>query len=164
MNVLLKLEHVGKSYESPGGGPARDVLTDVDLEVAAGEPLSLTQDDVRTHGHAIECRINAEDPVTFRPSPGRITTFHPPGGPGIRLDTACYAEAVVPPYYDSMIAKLIVSGRDRGEALNTLRRALAEFRVQGVSTTIPFYRDMIDHGGYASGAFDTGFVDEFLGT
>ena len=97
--------------------------------------MNYTQDEVRINGHAIECRINAEDPVTFMPSPGKITTFHPPGGPGLRLDTAAYAEAVIPPYYDSMIAKVIARGNTRGEAILRMRRALDSFVVEGILTS-----------------------------
>jgi len=159
MNTRLQVEH-----------PVTEMVTGVDLvkeqiKIAAGERLSLQQKRIKLNGAAIECRINAENAADgFRSAPGRITEFLPPGGPGVRLDTHVHSGYVVPPYYDSMIAKLIAYGPDRASALNTMRRALHEFVVDGVKTTIPFYRDLIEHRGYASGNFDTRFVDEFLGT
>ncbi len=124
--------------------------------------MSFTQDEVTISGHAIECRINAEDPETFTPSPGRITTFHPPGGPGVRLDTACYAEAVVPPYYDSMIAKLIVRGNTRGEAILRMRRALDSFVVEGIRTNLPLQQRIVSEEDFVRGRINTSFMERFL--
>jgi acetyl-CoA carboxylase biotin carboxylase subunit len=159
MNRRLQVEH-----------PITEVVTGVDIvkeqiKVAAGERLSYSQKKIQFEGVAIECRINAENPAdNFRATPGRVTEFIPPGGPGVRVDTHVYAGYVIPPYYDSMIAKLICYGPTRSDTLAVLRRALDEFIVSGVSTTIPFYRDLIEHRGYASGNFDIHFVDEFMGT
>ena len=120
------------------------MITGIDLvieqiRIAAGAPLTLTQEDIRFNGHAIECRINAEDPRTFRPSPGTITHFHPPGGLGVRVDSGAYAGYTIPPYYDSLIGKLIVHARTRNECLMRLKRALDEFVVDGIDTTIPLF-------------------------
>jgi len=158
MNTRLQVEH-----------PITEAVSGVDIvkeqiKIASGERLSLQQRKLKFNGVAIECRINAENPADgFRSSPGRITQFIPPGGPGIRLDTHAYSGYEVPPYYDSLIAKLIAYGPDRASALNTMRRALQEFVVDGVKTTIPFYRDLLEHRSYASGNYDIRFVDEFLG-
>jgi acetyl-CoA carboxylase biotin carboxylase subunit len=140
------------------------MVTGVDLVkeqilVAAGQPLSLSQEDVRFHGHAIECRVNAEDPVTFTPSPGTIETFIPPGGPWTRVDTAAYAGAQVPPYYDSLIAKVIVLGRDRNEAIIKMRRALGEFIIEGVKTTIPLHQRILRSAEFRSGDVYTNFLE-----
>jgi acetyl-CoA carboxylase biotin carboxylase subunit len=157
MNARLQVEH-----------PVTEQVTGVDLvkeqiRIAAGEPLSLQQKRVEFRGAAIECRINAENPAdAFRTSPGKITQFIPPGGPGVRLDTHCYAGYEVKPFYDSMIGKLIVHQPTRPEALACLRRALSEFVIQGIHTTIPFYRDLIQHGGYINGDYNTHFVEQFL--
>jgi len=156
MNTRIQVEH-----------PVTEMVTGLDLikeqvRVAAGEPLSFTQDDVQVTGHAIECRINAEDPQTFRPSPGKITTFHPPGGPGIRLDTACHAEAVVPPYYDSMIAKLIARGNTRGEAILRMRRALDSFVIEGIRTNIELQQRIVSHEDFVRGRFSTAFMERLL--
>ena len=156
MNTRIQVEH-----------PVTEIVTGLDLvkeqlRVAAGEPLSFTQDDVRINGHAIECRINAEDPETFMPSPGKITTFHPPGGPGIRLDTACYAEAVVPPHYDSMIAKVVASGNTRGEAILRMRRALDSFVVEGIKTNLPLQQRILAEEDFVRGRISTGFMERFL--
>jgi len=156
MNTRIQVEH-----------PVTEMVTGIDLikeqiRVAAGEPLSFTQEDVRRNGHAIECRVNAEHPVTFRPSPGTITTFHPPGGPGIRLDTACYAEAVVPPFYDSMIAKVVARGNTRGEAILRMRRALESFVVEGIETNIPLQQRIVAEEDFVRGRLDTGFMERFL--
>jgi acetyl-CoA carboxylase biotin carboxylase subunit len=155
MNTRIQVEH-----------PVTEVVTGLDLikeqiRIAAGEPLSFTQDEVRITGHAIECRINAEDPVTFRPSPGKITTFHPPGGPGIRVDTACYAEAVVPPYYDSMIAKVISRGNTRGEAILRMRRALDSFVVEGIRTNLPLQQRIVREEDFVRGRISTAFMSRF---
>jgi acetyl-CoA carboxylase biotin carboxylase subunit len=156
MNTRIQVEH-----------PVTEMVTGIDLikeqiRVAAGEPLGFTQDEVRISGHAIECRINAEDPETFRPSPGKITTFHPPGGPGIRLDTACYAEAVVPPYYDSMIAKVIAFGNTRGEAILRMRRALESFVVEGIRTNVALQRRILAEEDFVRGRLSTRFMERFL--
>ena len=156
MNTRIQVEH-----------PVTEVVTGIDLikeqiRIAAGEPLSFTQDEVSMTGHAIECRINAEDPETFRPSPGKIVTFHPPGGPGIRVDTACYAEAVVPPYYDSMIAKVISRGNTRGEAILRMRRALESFVVEGIRTNLPLQQKIVREEDFVRGRLSTAFMDRFL--
>ena len=156
MNTRIQVEH-----------PVTELVTDTDLikeqiRVAAGEKLGL--EAIPTlRGHAIECRINAEDPDHgFRPSPGAITSFHAPGGPGVRVDTHIYAGYVVPPYYDSLLAKLIVSGKTREEARIRAYHALEEFVIEGVHTTIPFLRKVLAHQDFVSGDFNTGFVEQFL--
>jgi len=157
MNARLQVEH-----------PITEQVTGVDLvkeqiRIAAGEELSLEQKKVEFRGTAIECRINAENPADgFRTSPGTITQFIPPGGPGVRLDTHCHAGYNVKPFYDSMIAKLIVHQPSRPQALACLRRALSEFVIQGIHTTIPLYKDMILHARYVNGDFNVHFVEEFL--
>src|SRR6202034_3762031 len=113
------------------------------IRVAAGSDLALKQSDVTFHGHAIECRINAENPVSLRPSPGKIVHYHPPGGMGVRIDSAAYQGYVIPPYYDSLLGKLIVHGKTRGESLMRLRRALDEFVVDGIETTLPLFRALV---------------------
>jgi len=157
MNTRIQVEH-----------PVSEEQADVDLikeqiRVAAGEPLGYTQEDIKWSGHTIECRVNAEDPERdFRPAPGTITSFHIPGGHGVRVDTHAYAGYVIPPHYDSMIAKLIVRGRSREEAIHKMRRALDEFIIEGIPTTIPFHRRVLDDADFVSGHFDTGFVERFL--
>lgn len=154
MNTRIQVEH-----------PVTELVTGFDLikeqlTVAAGQPLSFTQDDIKLNGWAIECRINAENPVkNFMPSPGKITTYLAPGGFGVRVDSAAYTGYVIPPYYDSMIAKLIVWGKDRTEAIERMKRALGEFVVEGVHTTIPFHLKVLDHEVFASGQFDTKFLE-----
>jgi acetyl-CoA carboxylase biotin carboxylase subunit len=113
-------------------------------------------------GHAIECRINAEHPETFVPSAGKITTFHAPGGTGVRLDTAAYAEGVIPPYYDSLIAKLVARGKDRNEAISRMGRALEMFIVEGIHTTIPLHKKILADPDFRAGRFDTSFIERFL--
>ncbi len=157
MNTRIQVEH-----------PVTEMVTGIDLikeqiRIAAGEPLSFTQKDVKRNGHAIECRINAEDSETFRPSPGKITTFHPPGGPGIRLDTACHAEAVISPYYDSMIAKLVARGNTRGEAILRMRRALESFVIEGIKTNLDLQQRIVSEEDFVRGRFSTAFMDRFLG-
>jgi acetyl-CoA carboxylase biotin carboxylase subunit len=120
------------------------------------------QGKVLTRGHAIECRINAEHPEKFTPSAGKITAFHPPGGTGVRVDTAAYAEGVIPPYYDSLIAKLVVRGKDRPEAISRMARALEMFIVEGVYTTIPLHRRLLANADFRAGRFDTNFLVRFL--
>jgi len=157
MNTRIQVEH-----------PVTEMVTNVDLVksqimIAAGYKLSdVLHGPIEHHGHAIECRINAEHPEKFTPSAGKITTFHVPGGTGVRVDTALYAEGVVPPYYDSMIAKLIVRGKDRNEAIQRMRRALDMFIVEGIHTTIPLHKKIMAHPDFVSGNFDTKFMERFL--
>ncbi len=153
MNVRIQVEH-----------PVTEMVTGLDLvreqiRVAAGDPLSFSQESVRISGAAIECRINAEDPERFIPSPGTITAFHSPGGPGVRVDTAAHAGAVIPPYYDSLVAKLIVHGEDRAHAVARMRRALAEMEVQGIQTTLPLHRRIMESEEFLAGGFNTGFIE-----
>ena len=154
MNTRIQVEH-----------PVTEMVTDTDLikeqiRIAAGMPLSLTQKDIHVTGHAIECRINAENPEkNFRPCPGVIEDVHIPGGNGIRVDTAIFAGCEVVPYYDSMIAKLIVRGRTREEAIQKMRSALGEFIVQGVDTNLDFQYEIINHPKFISGDIDTGFIE-----
>jgi acetyl-CoA carboxylase biotin carboxylase subunit len=155
MNTRIQVEH-----------PVTEMITGIDLvaeqiNVAAGSPLSFTQDRVRMDGWAVECRITAEDPQRgFQPTPGRITRWSPPRGAGVRLDTHCRSGVLIPPHYDSLLAKLIVHGSDRAEAVAAMRRALAEFDVQGVSTTIPFLRRVIDHPDFAADRYNTRWVEQ----
>ncbi|HLN56970.1 MAG TPA: acetyl-CoA carboxylase biotin carboxylase subunit, partial [Thermoanaerobaculia bacterium] len=154
MNTRLQVEH-----------PVTEEVTAVDLvkeqiAVAAGEPISFSR-TLTPRGHAIEFRINAEDPVTFQPSPGKITTFHMPGGLGVRIDTAAYQGYVIPPYYDSLIAKLIVSGRNRQEAIQRGRRALDLFVIEGIKTTIPMHRRILDDPDFVDGRLSTRFMDRY---
>jgi acetyl-CoA carboxylase biotin carboxylase subunit len=156
MNTRIQVEH-----------PVTEMVTGIDLikeqiRIAAGEPISFSQDDVRMNGHAIECRINAEDPDTFAPSPGKVTTFHPPGGPGIRVDTHCHTEAYIPPYYDSMIAKLVARGNTRGEAILRMRRALESFVIEGIRSSIPLQRRIVAEEDFVRGRISTAFMDRFL--
>jgi acetyl-CoA carboxylase biotin carboxylase subunit len=153
MNTRVQVEH-----------PVTERITGIDIVrdqilIAAGARLPYRQNDIEFRGHVMECRINAEDPVTFRPSPGKIRTWHPPCGFGVRVDTAAYAEYVIPPYYDSLIAKLIVYGADRAEAINRMRRALDMFIVEGVSTTIPLHQKILAHPDFQSGDIYTAFLD-----
>jgi len=157
MNTRIQVEH-----------PVTEMVTDVDLVksqimIAAGARMSdVLQGPIVHRGHAIECRINAEHPEKFTPSAGKITTFNPPGGTGVRVDTAAYTEGTIPPYYDSLIAKLIVRGKDRGEAISRMSRALEMFIVEGVFTTIPLHRKILADPDFRSGKFDTGFIERFL--
>ncbi len=154
MNTRIQVEH--PVTEEVCG---RDLLKD-QIRVAAGEPLGYSQKDVVIRGHAIECRINAEDwERNFMPNPGEITSFHMPGGPGVRVDSHAYQRYVIPPYYDSLVAKLICHGADRGEALSRMNRALNEFVIEGVKTTIPFHEKLINHHKFIEADFDTGFLD-----
>ena len=158
MNTRIQVEH-----------PVTELVTGVDLvkeqiRIAAGEPLSIADDFVLGfRGHAIECRINAEDPSrNFAPSPGTISIFHPPGGPGVRVDTHAYAGYVVPPYYDSLIGKLITYGCTREEAIARMRLALDSFIIEGIHTTIPFLLELMQDPEYAAGAVDTTFVERWM--
>ncbi|MDQ2969854.1 MAG: acetyl-CoA carboxylase biotin carboxylase subunit [Acidobacteriota bacterium] len=155
MNTRLQVEH-----------PVTEQVTGVDMVkeqigVAAGLKLSFADRDLKPRGHAIEFRINAEDPISFKPSPGRIAAFHPPGGLGVRVDTAAYQGYLVPPYYDSLIAKLIVTGRDRAEAIARGRRALDQFVIEGVKTTIPMHRRILEDPDFVSGRVSTRFMERF---
>jgi acetyl-CoA carboxylase, biotin carboxylase subunit len=154
MNTRIQVEH-----------PVTEMVTSFDLvkeqiRVAAGEPISFQGDGRRLRGHAIECRINAEDPYRgFQPCPGHITAYHPPGGPGVRVDTHVYAGYTVPPYYDSLLAKVIVHGNDRQEALTRMGQALDSFILEGVTTTIPFLARVIRHPDFVAGKVDTRFLE-----
>jgi acetyl-CoA carboxylase biotin carboxylase subunit len=156
MNTRLQVEH-----------PVTEAVTGIDLvkaqiSVAAGEPLAIEQSDVRFTGHAIECRVTAEDPKSLLPTPGVVATYHPPGGPGVRVDSALYAGAVVPPYYDSLIAKLIVHDHTREACLARLKRALGEYVIAGLPTNLTLLQAVIEHPAFASGAYHTGWLAEFL--
>lgn len=156
MNTRIQVEH-----------PVTEMITGIDLvneqiRVAAGEELSFSQSDVRLRGHAIECRINAEHPVTFRPSPGVISYYHPPGGLGVRVDSAIYQGYRIPPNYDSLLGKLIVHGRTRDECLMRLRRALDEIVVGGVDTTLPLFRTLVRNHDIQAGAYDIHWLEHFL--
>ncbi len=156
MNTRLQVEH-----------PVTEMVSGVDLvreqiRVAAGERLGYRQSDIRFEGHAIECRINAENPETFMPTPGRVTAFHAPGGPGVRVDSALYAGYVVPPYYDSLVAKLIVHAPTRAMAIARLRRALDEFAVLGIETTIPLHRRLVDDSEFQAGDYTIHWLERFV--
>jgi acetyl-CoA carboxylase, biotin carboxylase subunit len=155
MNTRIQVEH-----------PVTEEVTGIDMvkeqiRVAGGEPLSVPMGDFRLRGHAIEFRINAEDPVTFAPNPGKIREFHLPGGPGVRVDTAAYRDYIVPPHYDSLIAKLVVRGKDRMEAISRGRRALEQFIIEGVKTTIPLHRAILNDDRFIRGDFSTRFMETF---
>ncbi len=156
MNTRLQVEH-----------PVTEMRCDVDLvreqiRIAAGAPLGYGQSDVAFTGHAIECRITAEDPVTFIPSPGRVTAFHAPGGLGVRVDSALYAGYVVPPYYDSLVAKLIVHAPTRMGAIERMRRALDEFAVVGIKTTIPLHQRIVDNQDFRAGGYTIHWLEHFV--
>jgi len=156
MNTRLQVEH-----------PVTEAITGIDLvreqiRIAAGLPLSFTQDDVVFEGHAIECRINAESPRTFTPSPGLVTDFHAPGGLGVRLDSALYAGYVIPPYYDSLAGKLIVHGRDRTECIARLRRCLGEMVVGGIETTIPLFQDLLVQTDIQNGDYNIHWLEQWI--
>lgn len=156
MNTRIQVEH-----------PVTELVTGIDLvkeqiTVASGQPLSFTQEDVHVNGWAIECRINAEDPDrNFRPSPGQIEIYLPPGGPGVRVDSSVYSGYSISPHYDSMIAKLIVWGRSREEAIQRMQRALDEFVIEGIDTTIPFHRRVLNHEAFIKGDFNTRFLENY---
>jgi acetyl-CoA carboxylase, biotin carboxylase subunit len=156
MNTRLQVEH-----------PVTEAITGIDLvheqiRVASGGGLSVKQQDVKFEGHAIECRINAEDPRTFAPSPGKVTHFHTPGGLGVRVDSAVYTGYRIPPYYDSLIGKLIVHGRNRVECMMRLRRALDEFVVDGINTTLPLFRELVGNIDIANGDYDIHWLEKHL--
>jgi acetyl-CoA carboxylase biotin carboxylase subunit len=156
MNTRLQVEH-----------PVTEAITGVDLvreqiRIAAGLPLSFTQDDLTFSGHAIECRINAENPRTFAPSPGLVTDLHAPGGLGVRLDSALYAGYVIPPYYDSLVGKLIVHGRDRAECIARLRRCLSEMVIGGVETTAPLFQDLLRNPDIVAGNYDIHWLETWI--
>jgi acetyl-CoA carboxylase biotin carboxylase subunit len=156
MNTRLQVEH-----------PVTEMITGLDLvieqlRIASGAPLTLTQNEVTFSGHAIECRINAENARTFRPSPGTISYWHPPGGLGVRVDSGAYQGYRIPPYYDSLIGKLIVHGKNRNECLMRLRRCLSEFVVEGVETTIPLFTDLVQQPDIANGLYDIHWLEKYL--
>ena len=156
MNTRIQVEH-----------PVTEMITDIDLvaeqiRVAAGNDLSLAQSDVKFHGHAIECRINAENPVSFRASPGKIVHYHPPGGLGVRIDLAVYHGYAIPPFYDSLLGKLIVHGKTREECLMRLKRALDEFVVDGIETTLPLFRALVREAEIIDGDYHIHWLEEFL--
>ncbi|MGA9431584.1 MAG: acetyl-CoA carboxylase biotin carboxylase subunit, partial [Xanthobacteraceae bacterium] len=156
MNTRIQVEH-----------PVTEMITDIDLileqiRVAAGSDLELTQSNVKFHGHAIECRINAENPVSFRPSPGKIVHYHPPGGLGVRVDSAVYHGYTIPPYYDSLVGKLIVHGKTRSECLMRLKRALDEFVVDGIETTLPLFRALARDKDIIDGDYHIHWLEAFL--
>jgi len=155
MNTRIQVEH-----------PVTEMVTGIDLvkeqiRVAAGLPLSFTQDQVSIKGHSIECRINAECPEKFTPCPGKVTAFNPPGGPGVRVDTAAYTQYVIPPYYDSLIAKLIVHAETRDDAIVKMTRALDEFIVEGVKTTIPVHKKILAEQDFQQGNISTKFMERY---
>jgi len=158
MNTRVQVEH-----------PVTEMITGIDIvneqiKIAAGSPLSIKQEDVRILGAAIECRVNAENPRTFMPSPGKISYFHPPGGLGVRVDSSVYQGYVIPPYYDSLVGKLIVHGRTRTEAMMRLRRALDEFIIDGIDTTLPLFRTLVRNNEVQNGQYDIHWLEGFLKT
>jgi len=156
MNTRIQVEH-----------PVTEEITDIDLileqiRIAAGSELDLKQSDIRFHGHAIECRINAENPATFRPSPGKIVHYHPPGGLGVRVDSAVYHGYTIPPFYDSLVGKLIVHGKTRAEALMRLKRALDEFVIDGIETTVPLFQALVREKEIIDGDYHIHWLEEYL--
>jgi acetyl-CoA carboxylase biotin carboxylase subunit len=156
MNTRLQVEH-----------PVTEMVCNVDLvreqiRIAAGQPLGYRQEDVKFSGHAIECRVNAEDPETFMPTPGRVQAFHAPGGLGVRVDSALYAGYVVPPFYDSLVAKLIVHAPTRPEAIARLRRALDEFAILGIKTTLPLHQRIIEQPEFQAGDYTIHWLENFV--
>jgi acetyl-CoA carboxylase biotin carboxylase subunit len=156
MNTRLQVEH-----------PVTEAITGVDLvreqiRIADGKPLSVAQDELEFHGHAIECRINAEDPWTFTPSPGKVTVYHAAGGMHVRVDSGLYAGYSIPPFYDSMIAKLIVSGRTREGCIMRLRRALEEMVIEGVKTSIPLHEELLKQPDILNGDYSIKWLEEWL--
>jgi len=158
INTRIQVEH-----------PVTEMINGIDLvkeqiKLASELPIEYKQHQIKSHGHSIECRINAEDPERFIPHPGKITLLSLPGGPGVRVDTAAYGGWTVPSHYDSLIAKVIVHGRDRGEAISRMRRALDEFIIEGIKTTIPFHKKVLVQPDFVKGEFDTGFVEKINGS
>jgi len=156
MNTRLQVEH-----------PVTEMITGIDMvreqiRVASGAPLSFKQEDITFQGHAIECRITAEHPETFIPSPGLVTDYHPPGGLSVRVDSGLYAGYTIPPYYDSLVAKLIVHGRDRTECLMRLRRSLEEYVIGGIETTIPLHAKIIENSDFINGDYDIHWLERFV--
>jgi acetyl-CoA carboxylase biotin carboxylase subunit len=156
MNTRLQVEH-----------PVTEAISGIDIvreqiKIAAGTPLSFKQEEIKFLGHAIECRVNAEDPETFTPSPGRVNEYHPPGGLGVRVDSGLYAGYTVPPHYDSMVAKLIVHGATRNECLMRLRRSLDEFVITGIKTTIPLHQLLTADADFINGEYDIRWLEEFV--
>jgi acetyl-CoA carboxylase biotin carboxylase subunit len=156
VNTRIQVEH-----------PVTEMVTGIDLireqiRIAAGEPVSLGQDAVAFRGHAVECRITAEDPVTFAPHAGRITAYVPPGGIGIRVDSHGFAGYTVPPHYDSLIAKLVTHGLTRSEAIARMRRALGEFIIEGIRTTIPFHQRLVEDPRFVDGVYSTALLESDL--
>jgi acetyl-CoA carboxylase biotin carboxylase subunit len=157
MNTRLQVEH-----------PVTEMITGIDivrqqLMIAAGEPLTITQDDVKFTGHAIECRINAEDAKTFMPSPGLITLAHMPGGPGIRVDSHLYSGYSVPPFYDSLIGKVIAHGQDREAAFGRMRNALTEIVIEGIKTNVALHQEIFNHAAFQAGGTDIHYLEKRLG-
>lgn len=157
MNTRLQVEH-----------PVTEMITGVDIvkeqiRIAGGEKLSIAQEEVQFHGHAIECRINAEDPKTFMPSPGMVTLWHAPGGPGIRVESHVYSGYRVPPYYDSMIGKIIAHGNDRPTAIARMKNALAEIVVEGIKTNVPLHQEIFQHAAFQAGGTDIHYLEKRLG-
>jgi len=157
MNTRLQVEH-----------PVTEMISGLDLvreqiRVASGAPLGFSQEDIKFNGHAIECRINAEDPETFMPNPGKITDYHAPGGLSVRVDSALYSGYSVPPHYDSMIAKLIVHGNNRTECLMRLRRALGEYVIGGIKTSIPLHQKLLENADFQNGDYDIKWLEKFVG-
>ena len=154
-NARLQVEH-----------PITEMVTGTDIvkeqiRIAAGEELSFRQRDISWTGHAVECRINAEHPFTFRPSPGRVKVFNISGGPGIRIDSAAHAEVTIPPYYDSLVAKIIAHGKSREEAISRMRRTLSMTVIEGIDTTVPLHLKILQDPDFLSGSFSTAFMDRF---
>jgi acetyl-CoA carboxylase biotin carboxylase subunit len=157
MNTRIQVEH-----------PVTEMITGIDLvleqiRVAAGGDLPVTQRDISISGHAIECRINAEDPKTFVPSPGTVSLWHPPGGPGIRVDSHMYSGYAVPPYYDSLIAKVIAHGETRRSAIARMTTALQEIVIDGISTNVPLHQEIFQHGAFKAGGTDIHYLERRLG-
>jgi acetyl-CoA carboxylase biotin carboxylase subunit len=156
MNTRLQVEH-----------PVTEMVSGLDLvreqlQIAAGAPLGYRQADIKLCGHAIECRINAESPDVFAPSPGRVTEYHAPGGLGVRVDSALYHGYEVPPYYDSLISKLVIHGKSRNECLMRLRRALEEYVIGGIETTIPLHQRLVTAAEFIDGAYDVHWLERFV--
>ena len=157
MNTRIQVEH-----------PVTELVTGIDLvklqlQIAAGEKLPFAQEDIEIRGHAIECRINAEDPKSFMPSPGTVKLWHPPGGPGIRIDSHLYSGYTVPPYYDSLIAKVISFGDTRTTAIARMRNALGEMVVEGIKTNAPLHQEIFGHTAFQQGGLDIHYLERRLG-